>query len=352
MLSPMNPSLPKRMPTSILSAFFLLALLPGYAYGQTASACNSIPHADHPKAILSNGELDALVFLPDTEHGYYRSTRFDWSGVIGCASFKGHTFWGEWFPRYDPLLNDSITGPVEEFRSEDGGLGYADARPGEIFVKIGVGTLRKIDDAPYKFGTAYPIVDTGKWTIRTGKRWIRFQHRLQSPTGIAYVYTKTVRLDKHGAILSLEHELKNTGRKPIVTDVYDHDFFMLDKQPTGPGMTVSFPFKPQIQASPDTNFNPSLAKIDGNSVVYLKELQPHQTVAGYITGYSDKASDYDITVENKNTGIGVQQTSDSPIAKFYLWSIRTTISPEAYIHLDVAPGKTQSWKIHYRFFPR
>jgi hypothetical protein len=115
-------------------------------------------------------------------------------------------------------------------------------------------------------------------------------------------------------------------------------------------MTVRFPFTPKIQDSPDTHFDPSMAKVEGNTISYLQELQPRQTVAGYITGYSDKASDYDITVEDQKIGVGIQQTSDSPIAKFYLWSIRTTISPEAYIHLDIAPNKTQSWTIRYRLF--
>ena len=32
----------------------------------------------------------------------------------------------------------------------------------------------------------------------------------------------------------LEHRLKNTGRKPIATSVYNHNFFTLDRQPTGP----------------------------------------------------------------------------------------------------------------------
>lgn len=342
------------MTRSILPVLLSVALFAGHARAAATSSspCANTPHADHPKALLSNGDVDALVFLPDTTQGYYRSTRFDWSGVIGCLSYKGHTYWGEWFSNYDPSLHDSITGPVEEFRSQDGGLGYAEAKPGELFVKVGVGTLRKIDDSPYKFVTPYPIVDTGKWTVKTGKRSVRFQQRLQSPTGVAYIYTKTLQLDKQGAVIALEHQLKNIGSKPIQTDVYDHDFFMLDGKPTGPGMTVRFPFTPKINASPDTNFDPALAKVEGNEIVYLKELQPHQTVAGYISGYSDKASDYDITVEDKTTGVGVQQTSDSPIAKFYLWSIHTTISPEAYIHLDVDPGKTQSWTIRYRFFAK
>src|SRR5215813_4323923 len=115
-----------------------------------ASPCADVPHSDHPKEMLSNGKLDVLVFLPDKNNGYYRSTRFDWSGVVPCVSLNGHRFFGEWFAQYDPLKNDSITGPVEEFRSDDGpmgydkpielpvkadAIGYKDAKPGETFLK-------------------------------------------------------------------------------------------------------------------------------------------------------------------------------------------------------------------------
>ena len=78
-----------------------------------ASPCADVPHSDHPKQMLSNGKLDVLVFLPDKNNGYYRSTRFDWSGVVPCVSLNGHRFFGEWFADYDPLKNDAITGPVE-----------------------------------------------------------------------------------------------------------------------------------------------------------------------------------------------------------------------------------------------
>ena len=50
------------------------------------------------------------------------------------------------------------------------------------------------------------------------------------------------------------------------------------------------------------------------------------------------------------TGAGVRQTSDRPIAKLLLWSPRTTICPEAYIDLDVQPGKDTSWRITYEFY--
>ncbi len=32
------------------------------------------------------------------------------------------------------------------------------------------------------------------------------------------------------------------------------------------------------------------------------------------------------------------------------WSIRTTVCPEAYIHLTIKPGQEVKWKIRYQFY--
>ena len=313
------------------------------------SPCAAAIKSDFPKAILANGSVQAVIYLPDPQKGYYRSTRFDWSGVVPCLTYKGHNYFGVWFDHYDPLINDSITGPVEEFRSSDGlsSIHYAEAKPGELFLKPGVGVLRKVDDSPYKFGFPYPIVDGGKWTVHVKKDEVTFTQTLQSTLGYAYIYEKTLRLDKHQPMLILEHKLKNTGAKPIDTQVYDHDFYMIDSVPTGPGMAVHFAFTPQPEKPLDAH-----AKIDGNDIVYLQKLGPRQSVFSYLTGYSSNPADYDFTVENRNTGVGVEQTSSSPISLFNFWSIRTTICPEAYIHVQVAPGETATWNIHYRFFAK
>ena len=103
----------------------------------SSSPCASFINSDFPKAVLSNGSVQAVVYLPDTQKGYYRSTRFDWSGVVPCLTYKGHTYFGVWFNHYDPLINDAITGPVEEFRSSDGlsSINYNEAKPGELFLK-------------------------------------------------------------------------------------------------------------------------------------------------------------------------------------------------------------------------
>ena len=302
------------------------------------------------------------MFLPDAKNGYYRSTRFDWSGVVGCVSLNGHKFFGEWFAQYDPLKNDSITGPVEEFRADDGpmgdnapgpdnlpikagAIGYNEAKPGETFLKPGVGILRKVDDSPYQFGRAYPIVDTGTWTVKAGKRSVRFRQVLRGPEGYAYVYEKTLTLDKNELVMTLEHSLKNTGKKVIETYVYDHDFFMLDGQSTGPGMVVHFKFEPKPQSEIGT-----AAKIEGKDLVYVDTLAPRKGVAGYLKGFSNDIRDYDFKVEDTRSKVAVEQTSDHPLARLYFWSTQRTICPEGYIYLNVHPGETSRWTLRYRFF--
>src|SRR5712691_8696536 len=112
---------------------------------QTASKPTSKPGGvpdpdapDAPFAEITNGIVQARLYLPDTQRGYYRATRFDWSGIIADLRVNGHSYFGRWFDKYDPKLHDSISGPVQEFVT---GQGFEKARPGETFVKIGVGVL-------------------------------------------------------------------------------------------------------------------------------------------------------------------------------------------------------------------
>ena len=292
-----------------------------------------------PQATISNSRIRAQLYLPDAQSGYYRGTRFDWSGVISSLEWNGHSYFGQWFPRYDPKLHDAITGPVQEFD----GLGYDAAKPGESFVRIGVGAVRKPAEPAYRRFSTYDIVDPGTWTVKRGSDRVEFLHMLRDTGGYAYEYRKTVRLN--GNSLVLEHRLKNTGRKPIATSVYDHDFFMLDNQPTGPDFVLRFPFEIKAAAALD-----GAAEIRGTDFVYLKELQTGQTVQTQLTGFGPTAKDYDFRLENRKTGAGVRQTSDRPISRFNLWSIRSNISPEAYIDLSIAPGQTSSWRITYEFY--
>jgi 6-phosphogluconolactonase len=306
-------------------------LLTGVAFGQ------------FPQAEISDGQIHAKLYLPDAQAGYYRATRFDWSGVISSLEWNGHSYFGQWFDRYDPKLHDSITGPVEEFLTNASDLGYDEAKPGESFVKIGVGALRRPDDGPFHQFNTYEITNPGKWTVHQSKKEIEFTHELGDTGGYAYLYHKTLRLE--GNRLILEHRLRNTGRKTISTSVYEHNFFMLDGQASGPDTVLRFHFDPRAKA--DLH---GLAETEGTDLRYLSELQSGQTVFSELNGYSGSAGDNDIRVENTKTGAGVRQTGDHALSKLVLWSIRTTVCPEAYIDLQVEPGKEVSWRIGYEFY--
>jgi hypothetical protein len=334
--------------TTILTSALVLAAahLPAQAAAATADSsapCSNIPNSDHPKTTITNGEVSAVLFLPDKDNGYYRSSRFDWAGVIGCASYKGHSYWGQWFQRYSPTLNDAITGPVEEFRAPKGEIGFDDAANNGRFIKIGVGVLKKTDDPKYKFSTFYPLLDLGTRTTKISGRSVTYTQVIHTDFGYAYKYEKTVMLDKHGSVLTLKHKLKNLGTKPLETDVYDHDFFMLDNKPTDAGMVVKLGFNPV----PDKPFG-DVVTVSGNTITFNHAPSRGNQAQGYMTGYTGAPGEYRISLEDTNIHVGIEQTSTSPLSKFYFWSTNMTICPEAYIHINVAPGKTQEWEIHYK----
>ena len=296
-----------------------------------------------PQAEISSSGTRAKLYLPDPQTGYYRGTRFDWSGVIASLEWNGHNYFGQWFERYDPQIHDAITGPVEEFLTNNSGLGYEEAKVGENFVRIGVGAVRKPEEPAYRRFATYEIVDPGKWTVTKAPDSVGFVHELRETAGYAYVYRKNLRLTRD--TLVLEHRLRNTGRKHISTSVYNHNFFTLDNQPTGPGFAVRFRFEPRAIADLK-----GVAETQGKDFVYLQELQRGQTLFSELQGFGAAAADYDFRIENRNTGAGVRVTGDHPISKLLLWAARTTVCPEPYIDLSIEPGKESSWRIAYEFY--
>jgi len=300
---------------------------------------------DFPKAEISNGVIHAELMLPDSQRGSYRGTRFDWSGIISSLQFGEHEYFGRWYEHHDPKIHDAITGPVEEFRTDDRGLGYDEAKPGGTFVRIGIGTVRKPDEAEYHPFQTYEIVDPGKWTIHKHKDRIEFTQRLKSEEGYAYIYRKTVRLMKGKPELRIEHSLKNTGHKAIETTQYNHNFFVIDHEVVGPDVAVKFAFAPV----PQRGFA-NRAEVQGQKIVFPHELEGKNGVFSELIGSSKDVKDYDFRVENVKSGAGVHITSDQALDKVNFWAIRTVASAEPYIKLRIEPGKESHWTIRYDFY--
>jgi hypothetical protein len=301
---------------------------------------NNLDFDRYPSRVISNDTVQMKVYLPDPDKGLYRATRFDWSGVIGSVQYKGHEYFGYWKETHDPLFHEDLSGPVEGYI--ESGLGYADAEPGGQFIRIGVGILEKPDEANYNWRATYKILDHGKWTIDQGADWIMFEHAIKSDFGYGYIYKKTLRLKNNGFLI--EHMLHNTGEKAIDTDQFNHNFFMIDAEKSGPAFKIGFPFA--ISTNDDLK---GYMEIKDKELYFIKELDD-DTVFLRLSGYSTDIADHKITVVNQKTKAGVTYTVDKPLQRLVFWACETTLSPENSIWISVPPGESQHWNSDYSLF--
>jgi hypothetical protein len=317
--------------------------------------------SDYPSAEITNGQVKAVIYLPDGQHGFYRGTRFDWSGVVSSLQFQGHDYYGPWFNKTGPDVHDfvydgpdivagpcsAITGPVDEFAP----LGFEDAKAGGNFIKIGIGALRKPDDQAYDHYRSYEVADPGKWSIGKHADSVEFTQELHdASSGYGYTYRKTLRLVSGKAEMVLEHSLKNTGTQVIHTSVYNHNFLVLDGRGPGPGVTITVPF--QIHTSEPTPKPPAegLAEIRGNQIIYRKTLEGHDVAAMPLQGFGASAADHQFRIEDTRAGAGMSMESDRPLSSESLWSIRTVIAVEPYVEIAIEPGSEFTWTSSYRYY--
>jgi hypothetical protein len=314
--------------------------------------------AGPPQIEISNQAIRARLYLPDSAEGFYRATRFDWSGVIHSLVYQGHDYYGPWFSQFDPSVRDfthrdgqivvgsvsAMTGPVEEFQRP---VGYDAAAAGGTFIKVGVGVLRKPDDANYVAFKPYEIVDSGKWKVNKKADSVEFVQELNdSPSGYGYVYSKTIRLTPGKAEMVMSHRLTNTGRQRIQTNVYNHNFLVLDRLPPGPDYTITVPYEIKTTRPPD----PQFAAIRGNRIAYAKALENQERVAFPILGFGPDAKDYDFRIENAKAGAGMRITGDRPLSNVALWSIRSVLAVEPFLDVVAEPGKDFTWSYTYTYY--
>jgi hypothetical protein len=300
------------------------------------------PSEKFPEAEITNGVIRTHFYLPDLNKGYYKATRFDWSGIISSLEYKGHSFYGQWFEKYNPTTHDAVMGPVEDFAP----IGYNETKIGGSFIKIGVGSLAKPDEPAYSSFKLYAIANPGKWKIRKKDDQIQFVHELND-TEYSYEYKKTIRLTKGKPELVIEHSLRNTGKKTIETNVYDHNFLMIDKELAGPDYVIKLPVK--VEGS-GRGFG-EIAQIQGDEITFLRKLNKGESVyCGGLQGLNNATIDYNLIVENRKTGAGVRIKCDRPILKLVFWASLKTVCPEPYIQIKVEPGQEFNWKISYEYY--
>lgn len=319
-------------------------------------------------AYASTGQIGNAVmqlrFETPSDAGSYRGTRFDWSGMVRSLRVRGHEVYGPWFDRIDPNVHNneqrtrpngtgevvtgiasSGQGPSEEFLTDDKALGFDAAAPGGLFLKIGVGVLRRPDAEPYDRYRAYEIVDGGRWTTKVAKGSVTFRQVLANrATGYGYVYTKTMQIVGDEPVLVIRHLLRNTGTKALDTSVYDHNFFA-----TGRPTDAAVKFVAPWSIAAESITRPDLVRVAGNALEILRPFAPTDMVAVWLKGFDGTSRDYAFRVEDSHTGLGYSVRGDRPLDRLMLWSIWTNVSVESFIRLQAQPGKEERWSYTYTY---
>lgn len=298
---------------------------------------------DAPQAKISNENIQATFYLPDNQKGYYRATRFDWSGFIKELTYKGHTYFSEWnkdYAIYSPFSHIIGSGPVNEYSP----IGYEEAKIGQGFLKLGVGILEKPEEKAHERFKQYKILDHGEWNIETTSNSITYTQKINN-YGFICTYTKKFTLSENA--LNIQYAITNEDTEAFLSDVYNHHFLTLDRRPVRPSWRLHFPFTPKG----DINVGKDIAKLSGHEVKFLRGIQAGESVwMSTMQGFDPAQEGFGFTMEERTSKIGVNMTGDHALSNMVFWAAPYTVCPETYIDIHVAPGETFTWENNYEFY--
>ena len=135
--------------------------------------------------------------------------------------------------------------------SSNGVLGYAEAKAGEPFLKIGVGLLIKGScpacgspgaDDTYKFNSPYRVYGRpSAWEVRQESGSVLTMVHAAKLDRFGYTIHRKVNLTGYGAEGQIEVSttLHNTGSTRFRTPYYSHNLLSLDQMAAGPGDQIA-----------------------------------------------------------------------------------------------------------------
>ncbi len=301
----------------------------------------ALASAAPPSVELRSAAMTAVVYLPDAKDGYYRSSRFDWSGMVAAAKVGGHQFFGEWKVVRAVDATDNGIGTVGEFGMRSP-LGFDDAKPGDQFYKIGVGKLVRPDLEPYDFTKPY-VVEPLPWLVTHGESWIECVQELPTEDGWGYRYGKRVELREDKPEMIVRYTLENTGERPISTDYYCHNFVVFDDRQLDPGISVTLDFAP-LDQSPIKK----VAVVDGRVLRIISELAPRRSL---YRKFVDLPADAGRRIEflNPATDTALQITGDVAPKELVFYAIGKAIAIEPFVEIHLEAGETMTWSDRYEF---
>jgi|GEM_PF-1312305 len=308
---------------------------------------------------LTNGRLTVHVTQPN-DPGAYHDCRFDWSGMIASVEYNGHRFFNGPEAHHDDKTPYPVFGTAEEFGSEgvlnletrnhEGGpLGFEEAKPGETFVKIGVGELVK-PPAPswYWWRIMYDVKRPGPWKVTIQPSSIQYEQDLKGPRGFAYRYVKTISIDPNQPVVRIARTLANTGQRRINTTHYTHNFVTFDSEDTitrGWQVQFGYPLKP----FPNPRYwrTRGMVELEDQTLHFVCKLSGALFL--FMTDQPRTAAENRFRIANPTLGMALSIQGDRPVYKIPLYVNNGAVCPEPFVQIRAEPGQEETWATSYTF---
>ena len=308
-------------------------------YISIALLCASTANAA-PSITLTNDTVSIRSYIPAQPDSLYRGVRFIRCTMTDDIRAGATKFYGRLFENLAPPdPRAAITGLAEEFDPELP-PGYASAPPDGAFLKIGVGILQKIDDAPYDFDRAYPLLDPGVWqSLHLATTGVVYRHTAKTPDGRHGAdYRHALLLDNDTIII--ERALTNTGTEPFATRHYAHHFISINDAPIDSAYSVTYGAAPvPLPPIPET------MRLDGATLAFTA---PH---AGWIRiAYTNTAAlPNRYRVWHAAARAGIEVATDLPVVDACVFATSAALSPEMFSELRLAPNENVAWRTVIKF---
>jgi hypothetical protein len=271
---------------------------------------------------LQNGALEARIAVPTVTKE--AGQRFDALGSVTSLTWRGHAI----------LSHDGL---LDEFNIQNvPPPGYTNAAVGQVFLKPGIGELVRDGDKPYEFWHSYPVGRLADTRVtRHDAALLRCEQRLDGTNGWGYLYAKEYRLDPDGRSLAIGYRLENTGRKELLVEQYNHNWFACSNVCAvrlETGFDVADAAAPWLAPS--------------GRVWRLTAPLTQAAYFGCPATSAPAASNVFALV--RDDGVRIDVSGDFALARFAVFATPAAFCPEAFGLWRVAPGESRAWERRYR----
>ncbi len=311
----------------MLSMRWVLPLLIGGLMMTTATVCQAQVSGQNQRVQLKRGNFVVeIIIQPDYLINEY-AARFDRTAIVKQVTLNAKPF----------LIHAGLS---DEFGLHGMGLrAFAKADEQSDFIKIGVGRLYRDDPGRYDFSHHYPIKTLAPVKVVSQSDTHITLSQSVEDFEYGYTYQKTYRIDPNAPTLNIAYDLSNTGKRTMLIEQYNHNWFNFANSAIDSAYHVQTGF--EINCRPWPWFSQ-----DG------KHLSINQTITSgsYTPSSSTSTPDNNwLKLSHATSGMSVIVSGSFPVGLLGFYAQQDAICPEVHMTQFLAAYQRWQWSRTYRF---